>query len=54
MNKNELFCRWITILRQKASEYEHEARKRGETVCSPSLDEIAWEIEAYEAGTGDC
>jgi hypothetical protein len=45
----ELKNRWISILRQKAS-YEHEARKRGEVVCSPSIDEICNEIEAFFVG----
>ncbi len=42
--------RWIHILRGKASDYEHEARKRGETVLSPSIDNICNEMEAFFAG----
>lgn len=39
--------RWIRLLRQKASMYEHSARKRGEVVLSPSLDDICNEMEAF-------
>ena len=54
MKKNEytneiMFDRWISILRQKA-EYEHQARKRGEIVTSPSLDDICNEMIAYLSG----
>lgn len=48
--KKELVERWISILRQKASEYEHTRRKNGETVCEPSLDDICNEIEAFFTG----
>jgi len=41
--------RWVYLLRQKAK-YEHEARKNGETVCSPSIDDICNEIEAFFVG----
>lgn len=46
----ELKERWIQILRQKASQYEHLARKNGETVTSPSLDDLANEMEAFFTG----
>lgn len=46
----ELQKRWNTILRQKASEYEHTARKNGEVVCEPSLDDLANEMEAFFTG----
>ena len=42
----ELADRWINILRQKA-EYEHKARKNGEVVPSPSIDDICNEMIAY-------
>ena len=41
--------RWIGILRLKA-EYEHEERKAGKVVASPSIDDICNEIEAFFAG----
>jgi hypothetical protein len=47
---NELFQRWESILRLKAEEYEHSARKRGETVVEPSLDDICNEMKAFLAG----
>ena len=46
----ELKNRWIGLLRQKASEYEHEARKKGTIVAEPSLDDICNEIEAFFTG----
>lgn len=46
----ELQKRWNRILRQKASEYEHEERKNGKVVCSPSLDDLANEMEAFFTG----
>lgn len=46
----ELKKRWISLLRNKASEYEHPARKSGETVTSPDLDDICNEIEAFFIG----
>lgn len=46
----ELKNRWISILRHKASVYEHEARKRGEIVTEPSLDSICNEMEAFFTG----
>ena len=54
MEQNEystkiMFDRWITILRQKA-EYEHNARKNGEVVASPSIDDICNEMIAYTSG----
>lgn len=51
MNKTEeLFERWNKILRGKANEYEHAARKRGEVVVGPSIDDICNEIGAFLAG----
>lgn len=38
--------RWVDILRQKAS-YEHEERKKGKVVASPSIDDICNEMEAF-------
>ena len=46
----ELKDRWVQILRGKASEYEHKARGDGEVVCSPSIDQICNEIEAFFTG----
>lgn len=46
----DLKKRWDRILRQKASQYEHTARKNGEFVCEPSLDDIANELEAFFIG----
>jgi len=46
MTKQELKTRWIGILRQKAN-YEHNARKNGEIVSSPDIDDICNEIEAF-------
>lgn len=46
----ELKNRWVGLLRQKASIYEHAARKRGETVPGPSLDDICNEMEAFFTG----
>lgn len=46
----ELEKRWIALLRMKATEYEHTARKNGKIVCSPSLDDICNEIEAFFTG----
>lgn len=42
----DLADRWISLLRQKAT-YEHNMRKNGETVCSPSIDDICNEMIAY-------
>ena len=50
MNNLELFKRWNGILRMKASEYEHNARKNNEIVASPSLDDICNEMEAFFIG----
>jgi hypothetical protein len=53
MNKlQELSRRWEGILRSKASIYEHTARKNGESVIEPSLDDIANEMEAFFIGLG--
>ena len=49
MSKEELKNRWVTILRQKAK-YEHEKRKAGEVVCSPSIDDLCNEMEAFFTG----
>lgn len=49
MNKKELKERWISLLRMKA-EYEHEAKKNGEVVTSPSIDSICNEMEAFFTG----
>lgn len=46
----ELRHRWEGMLRSKASEYEHKARMNGETVCNPSLDDLANEINAFFVG----
>ena len=46
----ELKARWIRILREKASEYEHTTRKNGEGVSSPDLDDLANEMEAFFTG----
>jgi hypothetical protein len=45
----ELANRWISILRHKA-DYEHQARKRGEVVPSPSIDDICNEMTAFFTG----
>lgn len=46
----ELKSRWLSILRHKASEYEHTARGKGKKVTQPDLDTICGEIEAFFAG----
>lgn len=48
----EIADRWISLLRSKAS-YEHDARKNGEIVCSPSIDDICNEMVAYFTGIID-
>ena len=45
-----IIIRWESVLRYKASMYEHEARKNGEEVASPSLDDICNEMTAFLAG----
>mgnify|MGYP007061425487 CR=1 FL=1 len=45
----ELADRWIALLRMKAK-YEHNARKNGEVVASPSIDDICNEMIAYFTG----
>lgn len=46
----ELFTRWMTILRSKAS-YEHkENGKKGVEVSRPTIDDICNEMLAYLAG----
>lgn len=49
-NNKTLEERWVRLLRFKAREYEHKERKEGKTVCSPSLDDICNEIQAFFAG----
>lgn len=46
----EIFERWNNLLRFKASEYEHQARKKGEVVSEPSIDCICNEMDAFIAG----
>ena len=46
----QLEKRWIGLLRMKAAEYEHTARKSGKVVTEPSLDGICNEMEAFFAG----
>jgi hypothetical protein len=53
MSREELKKRWVGLLRDKASQYEHSARGRGEEVTSPSIDSICSEIEAFFAGLCD-
>lgn len=50
MTQKEIKERWVRLLRMKASEYEHSARKRGDVVCGPSIDDICNEMEAFFAG----
>ena len=49
MNTQELKERWISLLRMKAK-FEHNARKSGEVVASPSIDDICNEMEAFFTG----
>jgi len=49
-NTADLAARWISSLRMKASEYEHPARRDGEVVTSPSIDDICNEINAFFTG----
>lgn len=49
MTKQELKNRWVGLLRIKA-EYEHNARKAGEIVTQPDIDDICNEIEAFFTG----
>jgi hypothetical protein len=49
----ELMNRWITILREKAIEYEHAARNKVKPVSSPDLDDICNEMTAYFTGIID-
>ena len=44
------FSRWIGLLRIKAEEYEHPARKEGKRIVSPDLDDICNEMKAFENG----
>lgn len=50
MTTEDLKNRWVELLRQKAHTYEHPARKRGEVVCGPDIDDICNEIEAFFTG----
>ena len=50
MTNEELKDRWVSLLRMKASEYEHKERKEGEEVVSPSIDDICNEMEAFFIG----
>jgi len=40
--------RWVRLLRLKAKEYEHKARKEGKEVYGPSIDSICNEMEAFK------
>jgi hypothetical protein len=42
--------RWLSLLRDKAHQYEHPERKLGEIVTSPSIDDVCNEIEAFFTG----
>ena len=44
------FNRWIKLLRFKAEEYEHPARREGKEVSKPDLDSICNEMEAFKNG----
>jgi len=46
-SEEEMANRWISALRAKAAEYEHEARKEGTAVTSPDIDDICNEMIAY-------
>lgn len=50
MDLYQIISRWESVLRLKAAEYEHEARKQGKEVTSPSLDSICNEMTAFVAG----
>ena len=52
MTKEELKDRWVKLLRYKAA-YEHEERKKGKVVSSPSIDDICNEMEAFFTGLTD-
>lgn len=49
-NLKELHQRWDYLLRRKAMEYEHEARRVDKEVSSPSIDDICNEMDAFFAG----
>lgn len=49
MEKEQLRKRWVSLLRDKAV-YEHNDRKNGKVVPSPSIDDICNEIEAFFVG----
>lgn len=48
--KEKLHVRWNDLLRMKAAEYEHPARKAGVVVSSPSIDDICNELNAFFIG----
>lgn len=50
MTIKELKDRWVSLLRHKAADYEHKARKNGEIVVGPSIDDICNEILAFFVG----
>lgn len=52
-NMKSKFERWISIIRMKA-EYDHEARKLGNPVTYPDLDNICNEMEAFLDGYLAC
>lgn len=47
--EKELFERWNELLRMKASTYEHPARKAGERVSEPSIDDICKQCQAVRS-----
>jgi len=49
MSNKELKERWVGILRAKAK-YEHDERKNGGMVWTPSIDDICNEMEAFFTG----
>ena len=49
-NIEKQFNRWIDLLRFKAHQYEHPAKKEGKKVISPDLDDICNEMEAFKNG----
>ena len=52
MDKRELCNRWVSLIRDKAIQYEAEQRKqgKGEEVTSPDLLDIANEIAVFFVG----
>lgn len=49
---DELFVRWISVLREKAHQYEHPQRKAGKEgkIVYPDLDTICNEMIAFLHG----